>query len=149
MNVTLPPLSGARQRPRHAAPHYLWLGIAASLGVHALLMAWTQAAPSRAQSAGRPLAVALVNARIDQTPLNPTLIALQNVAGVRQRRGGGAGTHVDRPASRPALNLAARRIVQLAAPFPSFQPELAATTDQLTITRSWHFLNDTLDTSAP
>jgi protein TonB len=58
-------------------------------------------------------------------------------------------THIDQPASNPALNLAARRIVQLAAPFPPFPPELASTTKRLTITRNWHFLNDTLDTSAP
>lgn len=58
-------------------------------------------------------------------------------------------TVIDRPSSVAALNLAARRIVQLSSPFPPFSPELAATTDRLTITRTWHFQNDTLDTRAP
>ena len=44
---------------------------------------------------------------------------------------------------------AARRIVQLAAPFPPFPPEIARDTDVLVITRSWHFVNDTLETQAP
>ena len=56
---------------------------------------------------------------------------------------------IDRPAEHPELNLAARRIVQLAAPYPAFPAELAATTDLLAITRTWNFVNDTLDTQAP
>lgn len=56
---------------------------------------------------------------------------------------------IDRPAPQPVLNLAAQRIVQLAAPFPAFPPALAATTDVLVITRTWNFVNDTLDTQAP
>jgi len=56
---------------------------------------------------------------------------------------------IDRPAEHQVLNLAARRIVQLAAPYPAFPPELAATTDVLAITRTWNFVNDTLDTQAP
>ncbi|MFA4913084.1 MAG: energy transducer TonB, partial [Burkholderiaceae bacterium] len=39
--------------------------------------------------------------------------------------------------------------VQLAAPYPPFPPELAAMTDVLAITRTWNFVNDTLDTQAP
>ena len=56
---------------------------------------------------------------------------------------------IDRPAEHQVLNLAARRIVQLAAPYPPFPPELAAMTDVLAITRTWNFVNDTLDTQAP
>ena len=56
---------------------------------------------------------------------------------------------IDQPAESPILNRAARRIVQLAAPFPPFPPELSATTDLLAITRSWHFLNDSLDMRSP
>ena len=56
---------------------------------------------------------------------------------------------IDTPSDAEVLNRAARRIVQLAAPFPPFPPELAAVTDMLAITRSWQFVNDTLDTHAP
>ena len=56
---------------------------------------------------------------------------------------------IDEPADSPILNRAARRIVQLAAPYPPFPPELAATTDRLAITRSWHFINDALDMRSP
>jgi len=40
------------------------------------------------------------------------------------------------------LDDAARRIVQLAAPFPAFPEKLRAETDVIHITRSWEFLND-------
>lgn len=56
---------------------------------------------------------------------------------------------IDTPSDSEVLNRAARRIVQLASPFPPFPPELAAVTDMLAITRSWQFVNDTLDTHAP
>jgi len=56
---------------------------------------------------------------------------------------------INQPAADAMLNLAARRIVQLAAPYPPFPPELAATTDVLAITRSWHFVNDAITTLAP
>ena len=295
MNITSSPYFGARGR-LHTVPHYLWLGLAASLGMHALLMAWPYLPPARIPLANQSLAVSLVNVRTDQAPLAPTLIAQQHVDGGGTERAGtvvtplphtgpsphtvvlealrksqaeleaeqqrlltrlqakrrvaaqrstadawtetqspghaevdqdsvvlnaqiaalaerierdsqalrrafiapsamqtvyaayvdawrtrienvgtrhfpaeargGRGetlrltvtltaeghvlqTHIDRPARNPALNLAARRIVQLAAPFPPFPPELASTTKRLTITRNWHFLNDTLDTSAP
>jgi protein TonB len=60
-----------------------------------------------------------------------------------------AGVEIDQPSTEPILNQAARRIVQLAAPFPPFPPELARSTDVLAITRTWHFVNDTLNTAAP
>lgn len=55
----------------------------------------------------------------------------------------------DRPAKQAVLNSAARRIIELAAPFEPFAPELAARTDILAITRTWNFTNDTLDIQTP
>lgn len=60
-----------------------------------------------------------------------------------------ADFEIDEPSPHAVLNQAARRIVQLAAPFAPFPPELARDTDLLVITRSWHFVNDSLETSAP
>lgn len=56
---------------------------------------------------------------------------------------------IDRPSSHAVLNQAARRIVQLAAPFPPLPPEIAQDTDVLVITRTWHFVNDGLQTRGP
>jgi len=56
---------------------------------------------------------------------------------------------IDRPAMHPVLNQAALRIVQLAAPFPPLPAELAADTDILAITRTWHFTRDQLETRVP
>jgi len=44
------------------------------------------------------------------------------------------------------LDRAARRIVNMAAPFPPFPPEIARDTDVLEITRTWVFTNDQLST---
>jgi len=60
-----------------------------------------------------------------------------------------AGFEIDQPSPHAVLNQAARRIVQMAAPFPPFPPDLARDTDELVITRTWHFVNDTLETAAP
>jgi len=60
-----------------------------------------------------------------------------------------AGFDIDQPSPHAILNQAARRIVQMAAPFAPFPPELARDTDELAITRTWHFMNDTLETTAP
>ncbi|HEU0229797.1 MAG TPA: TonB family protein [Burkholderiaceae bacterium] len=54
---------------------------------------------------------------------------------------------IDQPSSHPILNSAAKRIVQLAAPFAPFPPALAKNTDVLAITRTWHFVNSELTTS--
>lgn len=54
-----------------------------------------------------------------------------------------------RPASDPALNLAARRIVELAAPFAPLPPEVAPGADVLVITRSWEFTRDALSMQGP
>jgi len=56
---------------------------------------------------------------------------------------------IDQPSEHALLNQAARRIVQLAAPFAPFPPGLARETDQLSITRTWHFVNDQLQTDTP
>ncbi len=55
----------------------------------------------------------------------------------------------DRPSDRAVLNGAARRIVELAAPFDPLPPELTQHTDILAITRTWHFTRDGLDTESP
>jgi len=60
-----------------------------------------------------------------------------------------AAVEIDRPSEHAVLNQAARRIVQMAAPFPPFPPELAREADMLVITRTWHFVNDSLETQAP
>lgn len=60
-----------------------------------------------------------------------------------------ASVEIDRPSEHAVLNQAVRRIVQLAAPFAPFPPEIARETDVLSITRTWHFTNDRLDTQAP
>lgn len=56
---------------------------------------------------------------------------------------------INRPSEHAVLNLAARRIVQLAAPFAPLPPEIARTTDVLAITRTWHFTNNKLSTETP
>jgi len=56
---------------------------------------------------------------------------------------------IDQPSEHPLLNQAARRIVQLAAPFAPFPPGLAREVEQLSITRTWHFVNDSLRMDAP
>lgn len=56
---------------------------------------------------------------------------------------------IDRPSNHAILNLAAARIVQLAAPFAPLPPSMAAKTDVLAITRTWNFVNQTLETQAP
>ncbi|NYT80135.1 TonB family protein [Alcaligenaceae bacterium] len=56
---------------------------------------------------------------------------------------------IDRPSNHAILNLAASRIVQLAAPFPPLPPAIAEETDILAITRTWNFINQTLETDIP
>lgn len=52
---------------------------------------------------------------------------------------------ITQPSDQPALNLAARRIVELAAPFAPLPEQLAPNADVLVITRSWHFTRDGLN----
>ncbi|WP_086058672.1 TonB family protein [Bordetella genomosp. 9] len=60
-----------------------------------------------------------------------------------------ADVEIDQPSPHAVLNQAARRIVQLAAPFAPFPPDIARDTDVLAITRTWNFVNDKLETQAP
>jgi len=65
------------------------------------------------------------------------------------RKGQLIKVEIDRPSEHAILNLAAQRIVQLAAPFAPLPPEIANDTDILAITRTWHFQNQQLDTYLP
>jgi protein TonB len=56
---------------------------------------------------------------------------------------------ITRPSTHAILNSAAKRIVQLAAPFAPLPPSIAAHTDILAITRTWHFVNSRLTTITP
>ena len=50
-----------------------------------------------------------------------------------------AGLELERSSGYPVLDRAAERIVQMAAPFARFPPDLRRDTDILVITRTWHF----------
>lgn len=56
------------------------------------------------------------------------------------------GIEFDQPAQDPLFNLAAQRIIHLAAPFAPFSPEMSQQTDILAITRTWHFEQGQLQT---
>jgi len=51
---------------------------------------------------------------------------------------------IDKPSDQSALNQAAIRIAQLSAPFGPFPPDMAKEIDQLVLTRTWQFVNGTL-----
>ena len=56
---------------------------------------------------------------------------------------------IQRSSGHKVLDDAARRIVQLAAPYPAFPPDIRKDTDVIEITRTWTFTNaDMLQTSA-
>ncbi len=57
-----------------------------------------------------------------------------------------ARIEINQPSEHPVLNLAAQRIVQLAAPFAPLPPSMAKDTDVLAITRTWHFIDNQLNT---
>ncbi len=52
----------------------------------------------------------------------------------------------DRPSPHTLLNVAARRIIELAAPFAPLPAAITKDTDVLAITRTWHFTNTGLGT---
>ena len=54
---------------------------------------------------------------------------------------------LDKPSSEPLLNQAVRRIIQLASPFAPFSPEMRKQIDEITITRTWHFVHGSLQTT--
>lgn len=56
---------------------------------------------------------------------------------------------IDKPSEHAILNLAAQRIVQLAAPFAPLPQEVSQNTDVLAITRTWNFQNQQLKTNIP
>jgi protein TonB len=58
-------------------------------------------------------------------------------------------TEIDRPSPHAVLNLAATRIVQLAAPFAPLPASIANDTDVFAITRTWNFMNQQLETLSP
>lgn len=66
-----------------------------------------------------------------------------------RRDGTLAKIDIDRPSEHAILNLAAQRVVQLAAPFAPLPPAIAKDTDILVITRTWHFQNQQLHTQIP
>lgn len=53
---------------------------------------------------------------------------------------------IEKSSGSQVLDRAARRIVNMAAPFPPFPPEIGRDTDILEITRTWVFTNDQLST---
>lgn len=56
---------------------------------------------------------------------------------------------INQPSEHAVLNLAAQRIVQLAAPFPPLPDSVARQTDVLAITRTWHFTHNRLSMETP
>ena len=58
-----------------------------------------------------------------------------------------ANVEIDQPSSEPLLNQAVRRIIQLASPFSPFTPDMRKHADEITITRTWHFVHGSLQTS--
>jgi len=56
---------------------------------------------------------------------------------------------INQPPEHAVLNLAAQRIVQLAAPFAPLPETVARHTDVLAITRTWHFTHHSLSTESP
>jgi protein TonB len=63
-----------------------------------------------------------------------------------RKDGSVADAAIDKSSGSPVLDRAARRIVNMAAPFPPFPPDIARDTDVLAITRTWVFTNDQLST---
>ena len=53
---------------------------------------------------------------------------------------------INRPSDKPLLNQAVKRIAQLSAPFSPFPPEMARQIDQIVLTRTWYFVNGSLET---
>jgi protein TonB len=53
---------------------------------------------------------------------------------------------IDRPSDKAILNQAVKRIAQLASPFTPFPREMAKQIDQIVLTRTWHFIDGTLQT---
>ncbi len=50
-----------------------------------------------------------------------------------------AGVDLEQSSGYKILDAAAQRIVELAAPYAKFPPDISKETDILVITRTWHF----------
>lgn len=57
--------------------------------------------------------------------------------------------NIDRPSDKALLNQAVKRIAQLASPFAPFPREMAKHVDQIVLTRTWHFVDGTLQARSP
>ena len=71
--------------------------------------------------------------------------ALRMTVAIR-KDGSVADAMIEQSSGSQILDRAARRIVQMAGPYPPFPPEIARDTDILEITRTWIFTNDQLAT---
>ena len=71
--------------------------------------------------------------------------ALRMTVAIR-KDGSVADTLIEQSSGSQVLDRAARRIVQMAGPYPPFPPEIGRDTDILEITRTWIFSNDQLAT---
>ncbi|MDQ3188293.1 MAG: TonB family protein [Pseudomonadota bacterium] len=71
--------------------------------------------------------------------------ALRMTVAIR-KDGSVADTMIEQSSGSQVLDRAARRIVQMAGPYPPFPPEIGRDTDILEITRTWIFSNDQLAT---
>ncbi len=71
--------------------------------------------------------------------------ALRMTVAIR-RDGSVVDTLIEQSSGSQILDRAARRIVQMAGPYPPFPPEIGRDTDILEITRTWIFSNDQLAT---
>lgn len=56
---------------------------------------------------------------------------------------------IDRPSDKALLNQAVRRIAQLASPFTPFPREMAKQGEEYSLTKTWHFVDGTLQARSP
>jgi len=125
----------ARIAQYNAGPEHQLAGPAAARAVYAAYVeAWRQ----RIEQLGTEHYPAAARGRIyGSLQLSVTI----------RRDGSLVRVEIDRPSEHAILNLAARRIVQLAAPFAPLPDAIARDADELTITRTWHFTDQQLDTA--
>jgi len=124
----------ARIAQYNARPEHQFAGPAAARAAYAAYVeAWRQ----RIEQLGTEHYPAVARGRIyGSLQLSVTI----------RRDGSLVRVEIDRPSEHAILNLAARRIVQLAAPFAPLPDAAARDADVLTITRTWHFTDQQLDT---
>ena len=83
------------------AQHYLRIGLAISLLVHAGALAWRFGAPALSKPASPGLEVLLLNARSETPPETPRAQAQNQMSGGGNAERGLATTRCPRPAPRP------------------------------------------------